>query len=256
MAMPNLIIDLSVDRVDLVDEGANSASHIMMYKRKETDQVLEFEQILEKMKPEHVDIIRQEVSKAKETVTTELSKANEVTVTELAKAKEEVKTLKEEADKKATTEEDLTEEEVMKSLDPSVQAIFKSMKAQKEAAEQVAREASEKATNDEAISKAKDLKALPVEEAKLVEILKGISPEIHEILKAANQAIEDGGAFEEIGKGKNEAVSTNASEAWDKIEKAADKISAEESVTKAKAITMAVKANPDLYREYLKGGAN
>jgi hypothetical protein len=270
--MPNLILDLVVDRVDLVDEGANSAAHIKLYKRKETEQVMLFDEILAKMKPEHAAAITAEITKAKDMAAASAKEKAETDAKEksesktkedkekmdglefdLKKAKEALKEI--EVAKSKPAEPDF--EEVLKSLDPAVQEVFKSMKSQKDAAEQVARDAAEKTTTDEAISKAKELKALPIEEAKLVEVMKGISPEIHEILKAANQAIIDGGLFEEVGKGKSATtVAGSADEAWAKIEKAAEKIEAEEKVTKAKSIAKAVKENPDLYREYLKGGAN
>jgi hypothetical protein len=258
--MPNLILDLLVDRVDLVDEGANSAAHIKLYKRKETEQVMELNEILAKMKPEHKEVIEAELAKAK-------SEVPEVVATELAKAKGDVETLTEDLNKAKTELQEVEVakskdsepdfEEVLKGLDPSVQSVFKSLQAQKDAAEEVARQAAEEKVTQEAIAKAKDLKALPVEEDKLVEVMKGITPEVHEVLKAANQAILDNGLFEEVGKSKGEeAKSTDSNEAWAKIEKAAEKIEADEKVSKAKSISMAIKQNPDLYREYLKGGAN
>lgn len=256
--MPNLILDLMVDRVDLVDEGANSAAFIKLYKRKENEQAMTLDEILAKMKPEHAEVIKSEISKAKEEVPAEteaelndLKTKNEEMTEEVAKAKKDLEEVK--VAKSKDKEPDF--EEVMKNLDPSVQEVFKSLKAQKDAAETVARAAAEEKLTTEAVAKAKELKSLPIEEAKLVEVMKGISPEVHEILKAANKAIEDGGLFEEVGKSKPNA-GEGASSAWEKIEKKAAEIETEKKVTKAKAITMAIQENPDLYREYLKGGAN
>lgn len=255
--MPNLILDLQVDRVDLVDEGANSAAFIQLYKRKETETDMTFEEIIAKMKPEHAAVINDVIEKAKK---------------EAADAKKEATDAKAEADgvkKKMTDMEDEVKkakgqtstepdfEEVMKGLDPAVQEVFKSMRAQKEAAEAVAKAAADKAVQEEAVAKAKELKSLPVEEAKLVEVMKGITPEIHEILKAANAAIEKDVNFTEVGKSKGDnSFSVSANEAWTKIEKAADKIAEDQKISKAKAITQAVKENPELYRQYLEGGAN
>jgi hypothetical protein len=258
--MPNLILDLLVDRVDLVDEGANSAAHIKLYKRKETEPVMNFEEILAKMKPEHADVINAEIAKAKSEIPEDTQKEmdklkedNEAKDEEVKKAKKDLEEV--EIAKSKSAEPDF--EEVLKSLDPSVQEVFKSLKIQKDAAEQVAREAADKAATEEAITKARELKGLPVEEAKLVEVMKGITPEIHEILKSANQAIVDGGLFEEVGKSKDVSLNSGSTEeAWAKIEKAAEKIAEEQKVSKAKSITLAIKDNPDLYREYLKGGTN
>lgn len=257
--MPNIILDLEVDRVDLVDEGANSAAHIKLYKRKEpVSTMLTYDEIIAKMKPEHAKVITEAVNKAKLEVPADTKTA----LDEAVNKSKDLETKLEAASKqlenaevaKSKSEPDF--EEVMKGLDPSLQEVFKSMKMQKEAAEAVAKQAAEKAIEEEAIAKAKDLKSLPVEEAKLVDVLKGISPEVHEILKAANKAIEDGGLFEEVGKSKGNDTTSTTDDAWSKIEKAADKIVEEQKVTKAKAITEAIKANPELYREYLKGGAN
>lgn len=262
--MPNIILDLMVDRVDLVDEGANSEAFIRLYKRKEQENAMTVEEILAKMKPEHAKVIQESIEKAKSDLEAATKKV-ELTEGELAKAKSalgeaegKVTDLTEQVNKSKDKSEEPSFEEVLKSLDPSVQEVMKSLKAQKDAAEEVARQAAEKAATEEAVAKAKDLKSLPVEEDKLVEVLKSASPEVLEILKAANKAVEDGGLFEEVGKSKDNAtqVSGSANDAWDKIEKAADKISEEQKVTKAKAIGIAVKENPDLYREYLKGGAN
>lgn len=256
--MPNLILDLMVDRVDLVDEGANSQAFIKLYKRKETTGPMKIEEILQKMKPEHADAIRAEVAKAKaevpEEVETELNKAK----ADLAKATEDLakKDLESvETAKKKDEEPDF--EEVLKSLDPSIQKYFNDLNAQKIAAEEVAKRAAEEKATNEAVSKAKELKSLPIEEDKLVEVLKSVSPEVHEVLKAANKAIEDNGLFDEIGKSKSKDGEDNAaSDAWSKIEKKAEALAEEHKISKAKAITMAVQQNPELYKEYLEGGAN
>jgi hypothetical protein len=257
--MPNLILDLMVDRVDLVDEGANSEAFIKLYKRKENEPAMKFEDILKSLKPEHVAVVETELAKAK-------GEIPEETVLELAKAKTDLDTAQTEL-ARVTKEQEVAKskdsepdfEEVLKSLDPSVQEVFKSLKAQKDAAEQVARDAADKAATEEAVSKAKELKSLPVEEARLVEVMKGITPEIHEILKAANQAIEDGGLFDEVGKSKDKAKTTNdgsADQAWTEIEKKAGEIKTRDSITFEAAISKAIMENPELYKEYLKGGAN
>lgn len=252
-----------VDRVDLVDEGANSAAFIQLYKRKENVQVMTFEEILKSLKPEHADVVKSAVEQASsevpESTATELSnlekrateaeKQLSVTQEELAKAKEQVEDIN-----KSKDEPDF--EEVLKGLDPSVRTFVETLNKQKEAAEQVAKQAAEEKINNEAIAKAKELKALPVEEAKLVEVLKGISPEVHDILKSANNALENGDAFSEEGVSKGKGEATDAADAWAKIEKRADEIVKTDSVSKARAISMATRENPELYKQYLDGGAN
>ena len=103
--MPYLLEDLVVDRVDLVDEGANSAAFIELYKRKERSATMDIEEILSKMKPEHSAVIQAEldklsgdVMKAKEdlaTVTTERDTATQ----DLEKAKEDLKAANEDKEK-------------------------------------------------------------------------------------------------------------------------------------------------------------
>lgn len=242
--MPSLVLDLLVDRVDLVDEGANSEAFIKLYKRKERRDTMTFEEILAKMKPEHAEVVKQYV--ADKDLTVDLNKAKEK-ITELEGDLEKVA--------KSKTVEEPAFEDVLKSLDPAVQEVFKSMQAQKDAAEAVAKQAADERLNTEAIAKAKELKALPVDETKLVEVLKSITPEVHEILKAANKAISEDSVFEEIGKTKTD-TSSGAGDAWGKIEKKAKAIEVEQKVSKAKAISIAVNQNPDLYKEYLEGGAN
>ena len=83
--------------------------------------------------------------------------------------------------------------------------------------------------------------------------MKGVKPEIFDILKAASAAIEKGGLFEEVGKNKG---GNGEADAWSKIEKKAAEIAERDKVTKQKAIATAIKENPTLYKEYLDGGAN
>lgn len=259
--MLNLIIDLEIDRVDLVDEGANSAAFIKLYKRKEQEPIMTLEEILAKMKPEHAKVIQDELAKAKqaaEVAKQEAEQKLQAVSEELEKAKADYKAATEELESITKSKNDGQQpnfEEVIKGLDPTVQELFKSLKAQKEAAEELARQAAEEKRTQEALAKAKELKALPVEESKLVEVMKGITPEVYEVLKAANKALEDAGLFDEVGKSKTHNPSTG-DEAWQQIEKKAEEIVAQENVSKAKAISIVIKRHPDLYREYLKGGAN
>lgn len=272
--------DLVVDRVDLVDEGANSAAFIELYKRKETKELMNFEEVLGAMKPEHASIIqnaldaktdevtkaREELDNAKQTIATkdeELKKANEA----LEKAKEN----KEHCECDGESDEDGTckvcgkpkksasfdEVETMKSLPENVRAMFATMRAQKEAAEEQVRKAAEREAEAEAVAKAASLKALPIEQEKLIGVLKNCSSEVVDLLTTVNSAIE-ATVFEEVGKNKGNGACTHsgtADEAWSKLEQKATEIAKRDSVTKEKAMSIALDENPDLYREYLNGGA-
>ena len=266
--MPYLLEDLVITRVDLVDEGANSAAFIELYKRKERSDKMELKDIIAKMNPEHaavvqseIDNLSSEVTKAKESVaalTNERDSAKEalekamgdlkVANEELAKAKEELEALK--ADNTASNEED-----IIKAMPEEARALYTKMKAQKEAAEEAIRKAKEAEAHATAIAKAAELKAIPIEQDKLVGILKGASPELIEVLTAINSAVEST-VLGEVGKRSPGQASSSSEEAWAKIEAKADEIAKAKGISKAKAISQAVDENPDLYKEYLQGGAN
>lgn len=291
--MPYELRDLVVDRVDLVDEGANSAAFIELYKRKENERPMGFEEILSKMKPEHAEVIQQafaakdeELSKAKaalETANTDLENVNKSIAGKdeelsaandaLAKANAELETLKAkndtcecdgEADEngvcktcgKPKKSAAFDETETMKSMPEPVRAMFEKMRAQKEAAEAEVRKAAEREAENAAIAKAASLKAIPVEQDKLVGILKSCTPEVAELLTTINSAIE-ATVLDEVGKSAGNGAGTSSAtsdEAWNKLEKKAEEIAKRDNVTKEKAMSTALNEHPELYREYLNGG--
>ena len=288
--MPYLLEDLVIDRVDLVDEGANSAAFIELYKRKERSATMDIKEILSKMKPEHSAVIQAEldklsgeVTKAKEdlaTVTTECSTAKQ----DLEKAKEDLKAANEGKEKaeselealKAKESEEcecdgeadengmckvcgkpkkkaaFDEEETLKSMPAAARAMFIKMRTQKEAAEEEVRKAKDAEAQAEAVAKAAELKALPIETDKLVGVLKNCSAEMVDVLTTINAAIE-GTVLDEVGKSN---PGSKGADAWAKIEAKADEIAKRDNVTKQKAVSIAIKENPELYKEYLQGGAN
>lgn len=279
--MPYELKDLVIDRVDFVDEGANSAAFIELYKRKETREPMELTEILSKMKPEHAEVIQaafnakdEALSKANTDLTdsaTALAAANEA----LANANAELETLKAksadcvcdgEADesgackacgkpKKAAS---FDETETLKSMPEAARAMFEKMRMQKEAAEAEVRKAAEREADAAAIAKAASLKAIPVEQEKLVGILKSCTPEVADLLTTINSAIE-ASVLPEVGKNAGNGASTSAlttsDEAWSKLEAKAADIAKRDSVTIEKAMSIALDENPELYREYLNGGA-
>ena len=288
--MPYLLEDLVIDRVDLVDEGANSAAFIELYKRKEQSAIMDIKEILSKMKPEHSAVIQTEldrlsgdVAKAKEDLATVTAERDTATQ-DLEKAEEGLKAANE-AKEKAESELEMfksqqsdactcdsevdekgvckacgktkknaafDEEEVLKSMPAAARAIFIKMRTQKEAAEEEVRKAKEAEKHAEAVAKAAKLKALPIETEKLVGILKNCSADMVDVLTTINAAIE-GTVFDEVGKSN---AGSKCVDAWSKIEAKADEIAKRDNVTKQKAVSIAIKENPELYKEYLQGGAN
>jgi SPX domain protein involved in polyphosphate accumulation len=238
--MPYLLADLIVDRVDIVEQGANSAAYISLYKRKEP--IMTVEEVIAKLEPDHAAVISAELTRLNGEITT---KANE-----LVTKSSEVETLTQELAKSKEHNEPATDEDVVKGLPEAAQQVFMRMRQQKEAAEEAVKKADEAKAKAEIEAKIEKLKALPVEHDKLAEILKGASDTLYDVLTAVAEAVEKS-ALNETG-----VPGTGAQTAWDKIEAKAKEIVKNTSITKAKAISQVINENPDLYREYLKGGVN
>lgn len=168
------------------------------------------------------------------------------------KAKREAAT----KDSKGSGNASFDQTETFKSMPKEVQDYLATLKTQKEAAESELRKSKEAAAEAEAVAKAESLKAIPVEKEKLVGILKTATPELIELLTVVNTAIE-GTVLGEVGKSaQNSTGSADANDAWSKIDAKAVELTKSKGITKAKAVSEVIRENPDLYREYLKGGAN
>lgn len=268
--MPNLVVDLIVDRVDLVEEGCNSAAFIELYKRRRTSDTMTVQEILGDLKEDHAEVLKSKISEG-DTAVAELAKAKEdlkVSSDDLAKANEKIaeltKSLEEAEDAKKKAEEAMEakgtgfdEEEVIKGLSPEAAALVTMLKAKQTAAEDLLKSANEEKEKAEAIAKAASLKNLPVEQDKLVSLLKGASSDLIDVLTGINNAI-DVTVLNEVGTSKSGTGAKDQDAAWAKIENEADKIvkSAETTITKAAAIAKVIKEKPELYKEYLNGGAN
>ena len=274
--MPYLLEDLVVDRVDLVDEGANSAAFIELFKRKERKESMDYKEVIAKMSPEQgklvqaeLDKLAGEVTKAKEdlaTVTTERDEAKkqldetngklETANDDLATAKSELDALKQDEGKDGAAKAAFDEEETMKAMPKEARELFTKMKAQKNAAEEELRKAKDAEKHAEAVAKAATLKSLPIEQAKLVELVKSATPEVLELLATVATAMDET-VLGEVGKSKAGAgTASTSNEAWAQIEAKADEVAKKDSISKAKAISKVVNENPDLYKQYLQGGAN
>lgn len=274
--MPFILKDLVIDRVDLVDEGANSAAFIQLYKRKERSGKMDLKDIIAQMKEEHASVVKSTLADLETKVEKLQAKLDEITIerdnakADLKKVKDELEKVQEDFEKtkneldelkvaKAKTDDNKEDdfEEILKSLPEDARELFKKMKAQKEAAEEAIRKAKEAEEHAQAVSKAAELKALPVDQDKLVNVIKGCSKEVLELLTTINAAMEET-VLGEIGKSRaNAGASAGTSNAaWDKIEAKAEEIRKSKGVSKAKAISIVIEENPDLYKEYLQGGAN
>lgn len=286
--MPTLLEDLVIDRVDLCDEGANSEAFIELFKRKEQSS-MDVKEVLSKMKPEHAKLIQDamdasaaSLKKAQDSVaaiTKERDDAKaelEATQKSLADVQKALDDMKEEhkphpegcdcpecrakreaaaKDSKGSGNASFDQTETFKSMPKEVQDYLATLKTQKEAAESELRKSKEAAAEAEAVAKAESLKAIPVEKEKLVGILKTATPELIELLTVINTAIE-GTVLGEVGKSASGSSDTGAADAWGKIDAKATELAKSKNITKAKAVSEVIKENPELYREYLEGGAN
>lgn len=258
--MPNYLFDLEVDRVDLVDEGANSAAHIMFFKNKGGNE-MDAQQIIGALKPEHKQVVEAYIEKAKEDAATEACKAKEKTDDtlkadleaakgEVEKAKTTISTLEAEVEdlkkSKVAKSNEVDFEEVLKGMDPAAAEVIKKMKADNEAhAIEVAKMKEEKATQ-EAVAKANTLKALPIEQTKLAEIIKkGIDADLLNALESIAQVCENSDLFKAKGTG---ATNADALDSWEAVDAKAAEIAKAKSVSIEKARAQILKENPDLYR--------
>lgn len=258
--MPNLLIDMVIDRVDLVKEGANTAAFVEICKRKEKVTSMTFEEVIAKMKPEYASVITAELSKSTtkiEELNANLAKAN----SDLEKAESDLRV----AQQSKAIAKGKTDEEVIEELPEDMKAIYKQIKLQKELAEKALKDAYEAEAEAKAINKAKELKSIPYEQDKLVKIIKNADDELIDMLNTVAAAIDSTVLEGEIGKSYSGAGSPtsvyglavgDSKEAWATLEKAANKIVADEGIAFGKAMAKAMKANPEVYKVYVKGGGN
>ncbi len=262
------LTDLIINRVDLVDEGANSEAYIELFKRKESKMGLQ--EILAALQPEQAEVVKSAIAALEQekgiaeattkVVTEELAKSK----VDLQKVEADLEIAKKaskkcecngEADETGTckvcglAKAAMDEAEVMKSLPEAIRKSFATLKLQKEAAEAEISKAKDAECTAVAIAKAASLKALPVEVTKLVEVLKSAPADLIDMLTTINAAIEST-VLDEVGKAK----SADGADAWANIEKKAVDVATRDKVTKQRAIATVIHENPELYKEYLKGG--
>lgn len=259
--MTYLLEDLVIDRVDLVDEGANSASFIELFKRKEKADIMEYEDIIAKMKPEHSEIIQKKIFETQEELAAmiverdEAKKQLDETTALLKTANDDLDKAKLELDG-LKQEEEVSEEDTFKAMPEEARELIAKYKAQKDAAEEELRKAKEIEQHAEAVAKAATLKSLPIEENKLIELIKTSSKEMIDVLTTIAAAMDET-VLGEVGKNHaNTGDASTSQGVWNQIELKAEEIMKQEKISKAKAISRVVDENPDLYKQYLQGGAN
>lgn len=225
---------------------------------------MEMEEILEKMKPEHAEVIKAhiaEIEKAKaeaesarDEAQAELEKANDV----CPKCGKSPCVCEDDDDVDKATEGKTSfddTETLTKGLAPELAEYIQTLEKQKAAAEEVAKSAIAREKHLAAVAKAAELKSLPIEESQLVSFIEKSSVDTVDMLSAIAKGIEST-VLAEVGSDDTGSFAKSANAAWDVLESKAEAIAKERSVSKAKGMSIAIEEHPELYREYLEGGAN
>lgn len=233
--LQTMLVDLTLDRVDVVHTGSNTRADILLAKGKEQNNMPEtFEALLGLLKPEQANIVKSHI--------VEIEKKKDEAITAL---NEKVETL-EKAVVTPPAAPVPTEEDIFKGASPELKEQFEKMRSSMDS--MLEREA-------ESLAKARfeSVKAIPYDEAKLKEVLKSASPAVMEVLQKAAKAIEDNIL---TAKGKEVAGKFPAvgEKSYEKLEKAAKELqTADTALSYEQAFTKACSANPEVYAEYVKG---
>lgn len=283
--MAKKLTNLKITKVSLVDEGACSAAHITLFKQKKGGSEMTFEEMMESLSEEQQAIIKakfdaqnEELEKAKEECSEkeqeleEAKKAFSEKEEELEKVKQEKKDLETKASETEEAAEDdlaveadsedgvtkakkeLTEEEILKNVDPAVREMIQKAKSEAEVHKQAVLKMKEEKEIAEVTEIAKSLSGVGTEETQMVSMLrkaKSLDVELYaEVLKAlqvANNIIADS----ELLKEKGQSFAGNDVDAWSKVDAKADEIAKTRGVSKAKATNIVIDEFPELYQAYL-----
>ena len=284
--MAKKLTNLKITKVSLVDEGACSAAHITLFKHKKGgSEKMTFEEMMNSLTEEQQAVIKakfdaqneelEEAKKAfseKEEELEEAKKAFSEKEEELEKVKQEKKDLETKASETEEEEEDdlaieansedgvvkdkekLTEEEILKNVDPAVREMIQKAKSEAEVHKQAVLKMKEEKEIAEVTEIAKSLSGVGTEETQMVSMLrkaKSLDVELYaEVLKAlqvANNIIADS----ELLKEKGQSFAGNDVDAWSKVDAKADEIAKTRGVSKAKATNIVIDEFPELYQAYL-----
>lgn len=283
--MAKKLTNLKITKVSLVDEGACSAAHITLFKQKKGGSEMTFEEMMESLSEEQQAIIKakfdaqnEELEKAKEECSEkeqeleEAKKAFSEKEEELEKVKQEKKDLETKASETEEEDDDdlaveadsedgvtkakkeLTEEEILKNVDPAVREMIQKAKSEAEVHKQAVLKMKEEKEIAEVTEIAKSLSGVGTEETQMVSMLrkaKSLDVELYaEVLKAlqvANNIIADS----ELLKEKGQSFAGNDVDAWSKVDAKADEIAKTRGVSKAKATNIVIDEFPELYQAYL-----
>ena len=219
-----------------------------------------FEEIMESLSEEQQAIIKAkldeqnaELTKAKEECSQkeqDLEKAEQEKrdlETKVSELEGEVETAKEK-------QQEPSEEEILKNVDPAVREMIQKAKSEAELHKQAILKMKEESETAELKEIAKSLSGVGTEETQMVSMLrkaKSLDGELYtEVLKAlqvANNIIADS----ELLKEKGQSFAGNDVDAWSKVDAKANEIAKTRGVSKAKATNIVIDEFPQLYQAYL-----
>lgn len=228
-----LLVDLQVDAVALVAEGANTRAHILLTKNRRETKDMTFEELCKSLQPDAVAIINAQIEAVKSASIADLEAQLAQQKAAAAAAEELAKSAKK------------TDEEILKSLPKEAQLIIEELQKSNRAFI----EASETMIAKERFEK---VKAIPAPEEELKAVLKSASPAVFAILEKAAATIEAG-----LGKSAGRDASGNFEDtdtvSYATLEAKANAIAKASNISFEKAFTQACVENPEVYNKYLKG---
>lgn len=265
--MPTKLKDLKIDRVDLVDKGANPDAHILLFKRKGDEGVMKFEEIMKKLTPEQQTAVMEEINKAKGAdMTPEEKKKKEAEMAamgkmkdDLAKRDQEVKDLTakvEELTKSKTGDGEGDDKDIFKGLNPEVKKYLEDMKKEADAAKAIVKAMEETRLIEQYTSVAKSFNALPIKAEEFGPVLKSFAQadkdsyaKLEAMLKSFNEAVSKGALFKELG-----TSSSNSADPYAKMEAKAQELVQKSStpLSKEQAMVQIMRTEPELYNDYIK----
>jgi membrane-associated HD superfamily phosphohydrolase len=267
--MPTKLKNLRIDRVDLVDKGANPDAHILLFKRKGDEGVMKFEDVLKSLTPEQQAIIKSELEKVgpggemtpeeKKKKEAEMAAMNAALATakaDLAKSTDQIADLTTQL-AKATKSNEPGDSDIFKGLNPEVKKYLEDIKKEADASKAIVKALEEEKLTKQYTDVAKSLTHLAVQADEFGLVLKSFAQhdtvnygKLEAMLKSFNEAVAKGNLFKEIGQ----SGSTGAVDPLAKLEAKAQELVTKNATTMTKEQAMAhvMRSEPELYSEYVK----
>ena len=242
--MPRKLRKLKIDRVDLVNRGANQESHILLFKRDDsisTPPTKEDENMSEELQKQ-----LESIQKQLDEMTTErdaLLKRAETAESEIAKRDN------------ASEEED-----IWKGVPDILRKKFEAQEAETALAKAAAKVERDSRIKQECIQKASRYEYLPINPDDDWEVLKAIdtldekvAKRVYELFNAGDTNLKSSGMTTERGSGGNPDEGDKSP--YSEIERLVnDKVSkSDHGLSFTDALSIVAREHPDLYRQYTKG---